>query len=364
MRIAEIAPPWVKVPPEGYGGIEWIVSLLTEGLVERGHEVTLYASGDSTTQAGHRPPLEAPAGFGSGSWYDAVNTAATHSVSAFLEPDRYDVIHDHSGAVAACLGALSDTPVLHTLHGPFTPLITRLFHMIADRIYFNSISHSQRTGCPELNYVGTIYNAIQVEAYPFRAEKEDYALFLGRFNEDKGAHNAIHIARQAGIPLRMAGKVDPGADTEYFEAKVKPHIDGETITFEGEVGGQHKDELLAGARFLLFPIQWEEPFGLVMTEALACGTPVVATAVGAAPEVVEDGEAGVLVGAGQWDEMVAAIESGRLDDIDPHRCRDHVEERFSVETMLDGYEAAFEKILNESKDRSTWLYGSGRGFCA
>lgn len=354
MRIAEIAPPWVKVPPEGYGGIEWIVSLLTDGLVERGHEVTLYASGDSTTTARLQAPLETSAGFGRETWYEAVNTLATHSVPAFLEADRYDVIHDHSGAVAACLGSQSGTPVLHTLHGPFTTGIKRLFHTIADEIYFNSISDSQRSGCPDLNYVGTIYNALQVETYPFRDEKQDYALFLGRFNEDKGAHNAIYIARQAGIPLRMAGKVDPGPDMDYFEQEVRPHIDDENVVFEGEVGGKHKHELLAGARFLLFPIQWEEPFGLVMTEALACGTPVVATAMGAASEIVEDGEVGVLVASGEWDEMVAAIKGGRLDDIDPYRCRELVEERFSVETMLDGYEAAFEKILIDTKgERAT-----------
>jgi glycosyltransferase involved in cell wall biosynthesis len=266
---------------------------------------------------------------------------------AFLEAERYDIIHDHTGAMAACLGALSDTPVLHTLHGPFNPEVRRLCRMIADEIYFNSISDSQRSGCPELNYVGTIYNAVEVESYPFRAEKEGYALFLGRFSEDKGAHNAIYIAQQANIPLHMAGKVDPGADAHYFKERIEPHIDGEHIVYEGEVGGQRKRELLAGARFLLFPIQWEEPFGLVMTEALACGTPVVADAMGAAPEIVKDGEVGVLVGEGEWDEMVAAIKSGRLDYIDPNHCREYVHERFSVEAMVSGYEAAFEKIIRE-----------------
>lgn len=220
-------------------------------------------------------------------------------------------------------------------------------------------SDSQRAGCPELNYVGTIYNAVQVETYPLRAEKEEYALFLGRFNEDKGAHNAIRVARKAGIPIRMAGKVDPGPDTLYFEKEIKPHIDGEDVIFEGEVGGEQKRDLLAGARFLLFPIQWEEPFGLVMVEALACGTPVLATALGAAPEVVADGEVGVLVGPRRWDAMVAAIKSGRLDEIDTYRCREHVQERFGVETMLDGYEAAFEKIVREDLGRPSTAPGSG-----
>jgi glycosyltransferase involved in cell wall biosynthesis len=217
--------------------------------------------------------------------------------------------------------------------------------MIADKIYFNSISDAQRSGCPELNYIGTIYNAVEVETYPFRSEKEDYALFLGRFSEDKGAHNAIYVAQQTGIPLRMAGKVDPGADAQYFEEHIEPHLDGEHIVYEGEADNEQKRELLARARFVLFPIQWEEPFGLVMIEALACGTPVVADAMGSAPEIVRDGEVGILAGAYQWDEMVAAIKDGRLDGVDPRRCRELVQERFSVEAMLDGYEAAFEKIV-------------------
>jgi glycosyltransferase involved in cell wall biosynthesis len=345
MRIAEIAPPWVKVPPEGYGGIEWIVSILCDGLVDRGHDVTLYATGDSKTKARLRASFDYPVSLGGKDFYGAVHPMAIQTMPAFLEANSYDVIHDHTGAMAACLGALSETPLLHTLHGPFNPDVQRLCRMISDNIYFNSISDSQRSGCPELNYVGTIYNAVEVETYPFRADKEDYALFLGRFSEDKGAHNAVYIAQQAGIPLRMAGKVDPGVDTHYFEERIEPHIDGEMIVYEGEVGGNHKRELLCGARFLLFPIQWEEPFGLVMTEALACGTPVVADAMGAAPEIVKDGEVGVLVGEGEWDEMAEAIKGGRLEGIDPHHCREYVEERFSVGAMINGYETAFEKIV-------------------
>jgi glycosyltransferase involved in cell wall biosynthesis len=345
MRIAEIAPPWVKVPPEAYGGIEWIVSILSDGLVDRGHEVTLYATADSKTKARLKASFDYPVSLGGKDFYDAVHPMAIQTMPAFLEAESYDIIHDHTGAMAACLGALSKTPLLHTLHGPFNPDVQRLCRMISERIYFNSISDSQRSACPELNYVGTIYNAVEVETYPFHADKEEYALFLGRFSEDKGAHNAIYIAKKAGIPLRMAGKVDPGVDTHYFEERIQPHIDNEMIVYEGEVGADRKRELLSEARFLLFPIQWEEPFGLVMTEALACGTPVVADAMGAASEIIKDGEVGVLVGEGEWDEMVEAIKGGRLEGIDPHHCRQYVEERFSVEAMIDGYEAAFEKIL-------------------
>ena len=349
MRIAEISPPWVRVPPEGYGGIEWIVSLLTDELVARGHEVTLYATGDSSTKARLHAPFDYAVSLGGKGFYDAVHPMAIQVMPAFLEAYQYDVIHDHTGAMAACLGALSETPVLHTLHGPFNPDVQRLCRMISDKIYFNSISDSQRSGCPELNYVGTIYNAVEVEAYPFRADKEEYALFLGRFSEDNGAHNAIYIAQKAGVPLRMAGKLDPGVDTHYFKERIEPYVDGENIVYEGEVDSSRKQELLAGARFLLFPIQWEEPFGLVMTEALACGTPVVADAMGSASEIVKDGEVGVLVGEGEWDEMARAIKSGRLEDIDPYHCRQYVEERFSVEAMVNGYEAAFEKILADSR---------------
>ena len=349
MRIAEITPPWVRVPPERYGGIEWIVSMLADGLVERGHDVTLYATGDSRTNARLRAPFEQPVSMGGKSFYDLVHPIGIQTVSAFLEADQYDVIHDHTGPMAACLGAFSDTPVLHTLHGPFNPDVRQFFLTIADKIYFNSISDSQRSDCPELNYVGTIYNAVEVETFPFCSEKGDYALFFGRFSEDKGAHNAIYIAQQSNIPLHMAGKVDSGVDAHYFEERIEPYIDGENVVYEGEVDSRRKLELLAGARFLLFPIQWEEPFGLVMAEALACGTPVVAAAMGAASEIVKDGEVGVLAGAGEWDEMVAAIKGGRLEDIDPYRCREYVHERFSVEAMLDGYEAAFEEIVLNSR---------------
>jgi glycosyltransferase involved in cell wall biosynthesis len=345
MRIAEIAPPWVKVPPERYGGIEWIVSLLTDGLVQRGHHLTLYAPGNSTTKGELRAPFDEAVELGGMDFYSAVHPMAAQSVAPFLEAERYDIIHDHTGPIAACLGALSETPVLHTLHGPFNPDVKQLFSMIKDKIYFNSISEAQRSGCPNLNYIGTIYNAVEVDTYPFRSEKDDYALFLGRFTPDKGAHNAIYIAQEASVPLRMAGKVDPGADSRYFEERIEPHLDGEHIVYEGEADNDYKRELLSGARFLLFPIQWEEPFGLVMTEALACGTPVVASAMGSAPEIVKDGEVGILRPLYRWDEMVAAIRDGRLEGIDPHRCRELVRERFSVEAMLDGYEKAFEKIL-------------------
>jgi glycosyltransferase involved in cell wall biosynthesis len=333
--------------------------MLADGLVERGHDVTLYATGDSRTKARLRASFQQPVSTGgtvstgSKGFYDLVHPLATQTISAYLEADRYDIIHDHTGPIAACLGALSDTPVLHTLHGPFNPDVRQFFLTIADKIYFNSISDSQRSGCPELNYVGTIYNAVEVETFPFRSEKGDYALFFGRFSEDKGAHNAIYIAQQANIPLRMAGKVDPGVDAHYFKEHIEPHIDGENIVYEGEVDSKQKLELLAGARFVLFPIQWQEPFGLVMAEALACGTPVVAVAMGAAPEIIEEGEVGVLAGPGEWDEMVTAIKGGLLEDIDPYRCREYVHERFSVEAMLDGYEAAFEKILANSGAAST-----------
>jgi glycosyltransferase involved in cell wall biosynthesis len=359
MRVAEIAPPWVRVPPDRYGGIEWIVSLLTDGLVHRDHDVTLYAPGDSTTIAHLRAPFERAVDLGAMDFYSAVHPMAIQSVAPFLEEEPYDIIHDHTGPIAACLGALSDTPVLHTLHGPFNPDVKHLFSMIATKIYFNSISEAQRSGCPELNYIATIYNAVEVDSYPFRSEKEDYALFLGRFTYDKGAHNAIYIARKSGVPLRMAGKVDPGEDTQYFHEMIEPHIDGEHIVYEGEVGAQKKRELLSGARFVLFPIEWEEPFGLVMTEALACGTPVVATAMGSAPEIVSDGEVGVLAGEGEWDEMVEAIRGGRLEEIDPHRCREVVRERFSVEAMVDGYEKAFEKILSLERTQGTQRQAKG-----
>lgn len=340
MRIAELAPVWERVPPLRYGGIELVVSLLTEELVKRGHKVTLFATGDSKTRAKlvsvyHTKPSREVMVEG-GHSVDLI-----HATQAFRRADQFDIIHNHSGDIAIAMASIVKTPVLTTLHGSFTDQNKRFFRMFKDGCYYNAISLAQKSGLPELNYAGIVYNAIDIDHYKFQKDKGDYFVFLSRFSPLKGPHLAIEVAKRADVRLIMAGKVDPGADTEYFEDMIAPHIDGDQIKFLGEVSDKKKRELLELAKAFIFPLQWPEPFGLVMPEAMACGTPVIAFPLGSVPEIVKDGVSGFIVK--DIDEMAGAVK--RVGEIDLTSCRKYAEERFSVSRMVDDYEAIFEKIL-------------------
>jgi len=337
MRIAMVAPIWERVPPARYGGIELVVSLLTEELVARGHEVTLFASGDSLTNAELSHVYHTPK-------RDAIGTEVVdlHHVSQpFLDADDYDVIHNHDGYAGIMLASFVDTPVLTTLHGIFTDTNKPFFLAFKDACYFNSISDEQRRGCPELNYVGTVYNAIDVPGWPFCAEKGDYYVFIGRMSHLKGADLAAEVAERAGIKLIMAGKIDE-CDEVFFNERVGPHVDGERIIFKGEVSPEEKRDLLCGARGFVFPLQWSEPFGLVMIEAMVSGTPVIAFPYGSVPELVVDGETGFLVN--NLDEMVEKVK--KLETLDAAACRRHVESRFGVKRMTNNYVALYESIIS------------------
>jgi glycosyltransferase involved in cell wall biosynthesis len=238
-------------------------------------------------------------------------------------------------------------PSVHTLHGSFTPEMRQLYGMVADRLWYVAISESQRSLMPELTYGGVVYNGIDVSAYPFREQKEDYVLFLGRAARDKGAHRAVMAAKASGARLVIAVKVAQPDEERHWNEDVLPIMPSDA-TVLGEVGLTEKMELLAGARAVLFPIDWDEPFGLVMTEAMACGTPVIATPRGSVPEVVADGETGFVVSVEHYaDEAAAALE--RVGDIDPKACRRRVEERFSTEAMVAGYEAVFERAVSAAR---------------
>ncbi len=336
MRIAILSPPWFAVPPSGYGGIEWVVSLLSDGLADAGHEVTLFASGDSRTKAKLAAVFEtAPSELIGKTMPDL-----RHALACFERADEFDVINDHSGPLSFALGGLVATPVLHTVHGPLDGEPGRIYEglaKLAPQVGLISISLNQRRPKPELNWAGNCFNALDLQLYPCKPHRGDYLLFLGRMSPDKGAHRAIAVAMESGMPLKLAGKKQDPKERRYFEELVQPHL-SEEIEYLGEVSHGEKVELLQNARATLFPIEWEEPFGLVMIESMACGTPVIATRRGAVPEVIEDGRSGIIVD--DYREMPAALERG--DALDPLECRRYVEERFAPRRMVEAYLAVYE----------------------
>jgi glycosyltransferase involved in cell wall biosynthesis len=344
MRIALIAPPWYTIPPSGYGGIEWVVALLADGLTDRGHDVTLFAAPGSDTRARLVSPLheEPPSDAIGDPWYEA-----SHIVSVYEHGDEFDILHDHTGPVGVSVGALSDCPTIHTLHGPFTEQTLMLYRRVARQHWFVAISESQRSMAPpDLRWAGVVYNGILMERYPLREDKDDFLFFLGRADEEKAPHLAIEAARRAGRRLVMCVTTKNERERSYWAANVEPIL-GDDVEVHGECPNDQKTDLLARAAALLFPIQWDEPFGLVMTEAMACGTPVVAWRNGSVPEVVSDGETGFIVES--VDEMAAAVE--RVGDLDPRVMRSRVEQYFSAAAMITGYERAYERAL--AGERST-----------
>jgi glycosyltransferase involved in cell wall biosynthesis len=345
MKILQIAPLWERVPPPGYGGTEAVVSLLTDELVRQGHEVVLCASGDSLTLAALRSvyprSLRTAEGLKDGSPYDAVHAAA--AVAAARE---FDIVHNHAGEPVMALAGFSGTPMLSTMHCLITP-DTRFVWEHYDG-YYNTISQAQARTVPPMErprYAGVVYNAIDVGSFTFSESKDDYLLCLNRVAPEKGTHLAIEAARKAGRKLIIAGKVDR-VDREYYETMVAPLLDGRDILFIGEADHSAKRELYAKAACALVPICWEEPFGLVMAEAMASGTPVIAFARGSAPEIIVDGETGFLVH--DVDSMVKAI--GKVDTIEPARCRRHVEANFDIPVMVDGYLRLYQKIVSAPAD--------------
>ena len=342
MRIAQVAPLWERVPPPAYGGIELVVSLLTDELVRRGHEVTLFASGDSLTLAKlesvHPRALRLDPEVKECGIYEMLQLSRVYE-----QADQFDIIHSHMGCAALPYTNLVKTPTVHTLHGIFTPDNEKMFTH-ARRQPFVSISDAQRESRLGLNCVATVYNGIDVDSHKFHAQPQDppYLAFLGRISPEKGTHLAIEIAKRAGWTLKMAGKVDV-VDREYFERDIKPHVDGKQIQYLGEANHLQKNALVGGAVATLFPITWREPFGLVMVESMAAGTPVIAINLGSAPEVIAHGKTGFL--CNDVDECVAAL--NQVEQIDRTACRDRVISHFSIKQMVDGYEAVYQQVMAE-----------------
>jgi glycosyltransferase involved in cell wall biosynthesis len=334
LRIAQLAPTYERVPPAAYGGTELIVHLLTEELVRRGHEVTLFASGDSLTGARLRSVTPTP--FRYGDVVDGLRHAEyiqlANAQACFLAAagGEFDVVHNHAGIEGLVLATHSRTPVLTTNHNPYVPLTRPIWD--AYPWAHHAVTAASAATFPTRGALPPIHHGIDVASFTFGREAEDYLLFLGRFSPDKGAARAIEGARLAGRKLILAGKVDT-ADAAYFATDVQPAIDGDQIRYVGEADADEKRRLLAGAEALLFPIDWDEPFGLVMIEALASGTPVIGFRRASVPEVVEDGVTGFVVDDAA--AMAAAI--GRLGSIDRRACRSEAERRFSVGRMVDDY---------------------------
>jgi glycosyltransferase involved in cell wall biosynthesis len=341
MRVAQVAPPWLAVPPKGYGGIEWVVALIADGLVDRGHDVTLFATGDSRTKAKLEYAFaEAPGPkFINSPWHDTV-----HTLVAYREPERFDLYHVHSPWSALAAGVHSGRPLVHTRHGSFTPEMRTLYGESSDQAWFVAISEAQRSHMPELRYAGVVYNGIDLSLYPLREEKEDFLLFLGRGAPEKGLLRAVLAAKETGRRLVLALKLAHEEEIRHWEDDVRPQLGPDTEVL-GEITLQEKVDLLSRASAVLFPIDWDEPFGLVMTEAMACGTPVIATPRGSVPEVIVDGETGFVVSVENYPKEAAAAVQ-RLHEIDPRACRRRVEEKFSKEAMVEGYERAFEKAVS------------------
>jgi glycosyltransferase involved in cell wall biosynthesis len=344
LRILQIAPPWFSIPPVGYGGTEAVVSLLTEGLVAAGHYVELVASGGTVTRARLRivyrhPPTER---------LGDVGTELAHVLEALAGAGDVDLIHDHSGLLGAALGAsvaADGPPVLHTLHGAWTDTTRRVYRHLADRIGLVAISQDQAQRRPAgLPIAGVVHNAIDLRAHPYAATSPgEHLAWVGRATPDKGPLEAIEVARRLGRRLVLCIKVNEAEEHVYFREVLEPALVGADVEVRFDAHLAVKVGVLQRARCLLFPIRWAEPFGLVMVEAMSCGTPVVGFANGAAPEVVRDGETGYLVPDGDLDALADAVEA--VGAIDRRACRDHVEAAFSPERLVRDHLALYERVV-------------------
>jgi glycosyltransferase involved in cell wall biosynthesis len=340
MKIAQVAPLHESVPPRFYGGTERVVSYLTESLVQMGHEVTLYASGDSVTKAALRPCCRSALRL---SRQSDANSLAEHLCQAervFQEAGEFDVVHSHIDYLAFPLLRRMKTARVTTLHGRLDiPNLRNLYREFSDEPVI-SISHHQRLPLHWANWHATVYHGLPEDLYSFRAEPRPYLAFLGRISPEKGVDDAIEIARLSGVPLKIAAKLDK-VDRDYFEAEIKPLLKSPHVEYVGEIGEADKNDFLGNALALLFPIDWPEPFGLVMIEALACGTPVIARSRGSVPEIIAHGVSGFVV-----KDVAGAVEAVKnLPRLSRRRCRAVFEEKFTAERMAKDYLAAYQRLL-------------------
>jgi len=342
LRIAQVAPLYESVPPQRYGGTERVVSYITEELVDRGHEVTLFAAGDSVTRA----RLVSPCKHSLRTDEQSVDSLAPHVTmlnQVFKESHNYDIIHFHIDYLHFPVSMRTEVPNVTTLHGRLDiPELEPLYREFSS-MRVVSISDAQRQPLPWLNWQGTVHHGLPQGLYAFSKEPGKYLAFLGRISPEKGVDRAIEIAVRAGMKLKIAAKVDP-VDQDYFNQRIKPLLDNPLVDFIGEVSELEKNDFLGKARALLLPVDWPEPFGLVMIEAMACGTPTVAFRRGAVPEIIDEGVSGfVCTGV---DDSIAALSC--LGAVSRKRCRQAFEERFTVARMINDYVDLYEQVIEET----------------
>jgi glycosyltransferase involved in cell wall biosynthesis len=335
MKIALIAPPFIPVPPVAYGGTELFLAQLAGGLARRGHDVILYANGASTAGCDVRwmfPDSDWPPGDPALSALKSLE----HTVFAMNDAagELPDVLHAND-AIAVPFSRLVRPPFIHTLHHPHEPSLSTVYSRYP-HVRYVAISAFQRER-ERMPDVAVVHHGIALSEYPYRDRKEPYVCFLGRIAPIKGTHLAIEAALLAGVRLKIAGEIQP-IFRDYWESAVRPHVDGKQIEYVGEANQAVKKELLGGAAALLFPIQWNEPFGLVMIEAMACGTPVLALPGGAVPEVVKDGVSGFICR-----DVAELAARAACPDVPAASCRAHVEAHFTVDRMVDAYEALYRR---------------------
>jgi glycosyltransferase involved in cell wall biosynthesis len=342
LHIAVLAPPWIPVPPPGYGGIEFVVALLCDALVELNHDVELFCAPGSRSRATVHPVLEQPHPDSiERSLFEGDHTArAFRAIDAAATNGRpFDVVHDNSGYTALAFATRLETPLVHTVHGPFNEETDPYYSVNGRNGSVVCISRAQAGMAPQPDIVdGVVPNPINIDDWPLEVEKDDYLLWVGRFVAEKGPQRAIRVAKAVGRRLVLAGVVQPRQE-RFFASEIQPHLDGEQIVYIGEVGGARKQRLFADAYAFLMPIRWPEPFGMVMVEAMAAGTPVLAFPEGAAPEVVEHGVSGFLVN--DEDEMAAMVlNAGQLNPLQIRRSA----ERFAPDRIAAGYEQMYRAV--------------------
>src|SRR6266851_6916611 len=340
LRVGMLAPIAWRVPPSHYGPWERVVSILTEGLVARGVDVTLFATSDSITRA--RLVAIAPRGYAEDSSLDAKVYECLHIAAAFEQASRgaFDILHNQFDFLPLTYSRLVSTPVVTTVHGFSSDRIVPVYRAYNSTTHLVAISAADRRG--DLEYAATIHHGIPLNEFTFRPGSGSYLLFFGRIHPDKGAREAIEVARRTGHNLILAGIVQ---DPEYFRTAIEPSLDGQQIRYIGSVGPTERDSLLGGATALLHLIQFDEPFGLSVVEAMATGTPVIAFRRGSLPELIDDGICGFVITAGDSDAATAAV--GRIGELDRKAVRAHVERHFTAERMVDDYLHLYQRLLGQ-----------------